>query len=150
MRSPLTFNHRAVVILLEHEVHDSSNCVRPILGRSSIAEHLKAIQSNGRYGRQIGALGSAGNTCAKQRDNRSTVTALAVHQNQGGVGGQRSQGRRTDERCGIADRLLRDVVRRHQCGYQIVHVGMAMRQKVIPADHVDWYRRIRCRAVAAS
>ena len=111
--SPLAFDGGALGILLEYEVHDSGDGVGPVLGRCTVPEYLEAVQGDGRYRRQVGALGPAGDSGAEERDDRRPVTTLAVDENQRGIRGKRSQGRRANERRGVADRLLGDVVRRH-------------------------------------
>ena len=148
--APLGVNHRSLGVFPEYEVHDPGDGVGPVLSRCPVPEYLESIQRNRWYGRQVGSLGTARDPCAQQCDDRSPVTAFAVNENERGIRGQRPQRGRTNEGRGVADGLLGDVVRRHQRRDEFVHIGTAVGEKVVSADHVDRNGGVGRRAVPAS
>ena len=77
------------------------------------------------------------------------MPTLAVDQHEGGVRGEAAQGRRTDERGGVADGFLAHVVGRHEARNQRIHVGVALGE-VVAVNYVHGNRRIRGGAVTPS
>ena len=118
----------AFPVIFEVEVNYPSNRVRAVLGGRAVAKHLNALDGGCGDRCQVRALG----TGAANRHQRCAVAALAVHQHEGVVRGQITQGGRPDEGRAIADRLPRHVVGRHQGLHKIVEIGLGR-----PFDHLS-------------
>ena len=137
MAAPLGVEGEARIVFLEHEIHDAGDGVGAVLRRGAVAQHFEPVKGDGRNHRQVRALGAAGNPRSEQGDDRGAVAALAIDEHEGGIGRQRAQGRGADQRRRVGNGLLGNIVGRHKCRKQRIHVAVALGEKVVAADDID-------------
>ena len=130
----------ARAVVLEQEVHHAGNGVRAVLRRGAVAQHLDLAQRDRRNRRDVRPL-RAIRHAGEPGNDRRTVPALAVDQHERMVVGQVAQAGRPDERGRVADRVRRDVERRHQGPQLVVERRGSLTDDILERQGVDRHRR---------
>ena len=124
--TPACVYRQALRVFPEPEIQDAGDGVRAVLSRRAVTQYFHPLECNGRDHRNIGRMRPVRNTASQEGDHGGAVAAFAVDQHQRRVRRQPAQVGRANERCGVANRLLVDVVGRHGRRQQRVHVADAV------------------------
>ena len=81
-RSVVDEDFRALRFVPEYEVDHAGDGVGSVLRGCAVTQHLDLLEGEGRYGGDVDTLGAVRNTAAEERDHRTTVTPLPVHEDQ--------------------------------------------------------------------
>ena len=112
----------ALSIILEDKVHHTSDGVRPVLSRGTVAQYFYLFERDGGDHGDIRTLGTVGYAVTEPGDDRGAVATLAVKQHQGVVGSQAAHVSGTDYRGRITDGLSIDVIGGHNISDQLKNI----------------------------
>ena len=127
----LRIQRYAFGVVSKNEVQYAGNGVRTVLRRSAVTKDFDLLQCNRRNNGNVRSLCTVGNAVTEPVNNRSTMTALAVDQNQCVVRCEAAKVRRAHNRRCVTDGLGVDVIGGHDIANEVRKVRVALVTEII-------------------